>query len=58
MDTQTQILKFEFTVEEANHILQGLNELPAKIANPLIKKIIDAANAQVAPPPEPETILP
>lgn len=45
-ETNTLILKFEFTVDEANHILAALNEIPAKFANPLIKKIVDAANAQ------------
>lgn len=47
-----KIIKFELTVEEANHVLSGLHELPFKIAQPIIRKLIDAANAQIEPPPQ------
>ena len=40
-------LKFEFTVEEANLIFTALQEMPAKFANPLSKKISETANAQI-----------
>lgn len=43
------ILKFEFTLTEANHILAGLMELPAKIANPLMDKLTKAAKEQLEP---------
>lgn len=52
MDNKT--LKFEFTVDETNDILKGLNELPFRIAQPLIKKVVDVANAQIEQPPQPE----
>lgn len=40
-------LKFEFTIEEANLILTALQEMPAKLANPLTKKISETANEQI-----------
>lgn len=52
MENQNKVIKFEFTIDETNEILRGLNELPFKIAQPLIKKVVDAANAQLDPPPE------
>lgn len=39
--------KFELTEEEANVILTGLQELPAKLCNPLTKKLVDQAKAQL-----------
>ncbi len=36
-------------VEEVNAILAAINELPARVANPLSKKIVDMANAQLQP---------
>jgi len=38
------------TIDELNHILAGLQELPAKICNPLSKKLVDQAEAQLNPP--------
>lgn len=38
---------FELTEDEANLVLQGLQELPAKICNPLSKKIVEQAQAQM-----------
>jgi hypothetical protein len=37
---------FTFTEQEANAILQAIQELPAKIANPLTQKIQEQAKAQ------------
>jgi len=43
----TKIFKFEITEEEANTILTGLQELPAKLSNPVSKKLIEQAKAQI-----------
>jgi hypothetical protein len=40
-------LKFELTVEETNMILAGLQELPAKICNPLTEKLRQQAQPQL-----------
>lgn len=37
------------TLQEANQILAGLQELPAKICNPLAEKITKQANEQLNP---------
>jgi len=37
---------FTFTEQEANAILQAIQELPAKIANPLTQKIQEQAKNQ------------
>jgi hypothetical protein len=50
---ENTLLKFEFTLQEANSILAGLQELPAKIANPLSAKIRQQAEPQL-PKPEAE----
>ena len=42
-----QILTFTVTIDEANHILAGLQELPAKIANPLTNKLQVQAKDQI-----------
>lgn len=38
---------FTFTEEEANWILNAIQELPAKLANPLTKKLQEQAAAQI-----------
>lgn len=43
----TKTLTFEFSVDEANIVLAGLQELPARIANPLTQKIQQQAKAQL-----------
>ena len=53
--TKDTILKFEFTIEETNNLLAGLQELTAKICNPLTVKIQNQANEQL---PKPETPKP
>lgn len=48
-------VKFTFTditMEEANAILEGLQELPAKICNPLTQKLQDQAKTQLPKPSE------
>lgn len=35
------------TEQEANYLIAGLMELPAKIANPLVKKLQDQAREQM-----------
>jgi hypothetical protein len=40
-------LTFTFTVDEANAILAGLQELPAKVCNPLSAKIQQQASGQL-----------
>jgi hypothetical protein len=41
-------LNFVLTMQEANTILAALQELPAKIANPLTQKITEQAKPQIA----------
>jgi len=47
-------LTFTFTVQEANTILMALQEMPAKVANPLTAKIQQQAQPQL-PKSENET---
>lgn len=39
--------QFELTEDEANVILQGLQELPAKVCNPLSQKLVEQAKQQL-----------
>ena len=48
-------LNFTFTVQEANTLLTALQELPAKVANPLTAKIQQQAQPQL---PKPESEAP
>ena len=41
------------SIDEVNHILAGLQELPAKICNPLSQKVKLQAEAQLPPPEAP-----
>jgi hypothetical protein len=45
--TKDTVLKLELTIEETNHVLAGLQELSAKICNPLTVKIQKQANEQL-----------
>lgn len=47
-------LTFTFTIQEANTLLMALQEIPAKVANPLTAKIQQQAQPQL-PKPEGET---
>ena len=42
-----KIIIIEITVEETNTVLAGLQELPAKTANPLTQKILKQAQDQL-----------
>lgn len=44
---QEKKLRFEFSEAQTNTILQGLNELPAKVANPIIQEIYLQASKQM-----------
>jgi hypothetical protein len=46
---ETKTLNFTLTIEEANLVLAGLQELPAKVANPLTQKIQEQAREQLQP---------
>ena len=46
-DNENPILKFEITLNEANSILAGLQELPAKVCNPLSVKLQEQAKGQI-----------
>ena len=48
-------LTFTFTVQEANTLLMALQEMPAKVANPLTAKIQQQAQPQL---PKPENEAP
>ena len=45
--TKDTVLKLELTIEEINNILSGLQELSAKICNPLTVKIQKQASEQL-----------
>lgn len=48
MENQITFTISGLTLDEANAILAGLQELPAKVCNPLSEKIKQQANEQVA----------
>ena len=56
--TKDTVLKFEFTIEETNNLLAGLQELTAKICNPLTVKIQKQANEQLPKPETPQEEIP
>jgi hypothetical protein len=41
------VLTLKLTVEEANTLLQALQELPAKVSNPLSNKLVKQAQEQL-----------
>ena len=47
MVEKDKLIMLELTVEEANTILEGLQELPAKKANPLTQKLLKQAQDQL-----------
>lgn len=47
IDPKTFELQFTLTIEETNVILQGLQELPAKVSNPLTQKLQQQAGPQL-----------
>ena len=50
--TKDTVLTFQLTVEETNNVLAGLQELSAKICNPLTANIQTQAQKQLAPKEE------
>ena len=56
--TKDTVLKFEFTIEETNNLLAGLQELTAKICNPLTVKIQKQENEQLPKPETPQEEIP
>ena len=48
MTNQNPTFNFELTLEEANLVLASLQELPAKLCNPLSEKIKAQAQSQIA----------
>ena len=47
----------DLTPDEANVILAGLGELPAKISMVLIAKLKQQGDAQIQPPPPKQEVL-
>ena len=47
MTEKDKLITIEITVEEANTVLAGLQELPAKTANPLTQKLLKQAQEQL-----------
>lgn len=41
---------FKVSEQEANLIIAGLQEMPAKVANPLTRKLQEQAQSQLKPP--------
>jgi hypothetical protein len=46
---QEPVVKLELAVNDINLVLAALQELPHKIADPLLRKIMEQANTQLAP---------
>lgn len=47
MEQKDIVITLKITVEEANTILAGLQELPAKVSNPLTNKLVKQAQEQL-----------
>ena len=46
---QEPVVKLKLAVNDINLILAALQELPHKIADPMLRKIMEQANTQLAP---------
>jgi hypothetical protein len=46
---QEPVVNLELAVNDVNLVLAALQELPHKVADPLLRKIMGQANAQLAP---------
>lgn len=44
---QKILITLELTIDEVNTILSGLQELPAKVCNPLTNKVVKQAQDQL-----------
>ena len=47
---QEQKVSIEFGIQDLNTVMAALQELPHRIADPLLRKIMAQAQAQVQPP--------
>jgi|688.fasta_scaffold03348_23 hypothetical protein len=47
IDIKTHVIRISLTIEEVNQILTALQEMPAKICNPLSTKIHVQAESQI-----------
>ena len=47
IDIKTHIITISLTIEEINHILAALQEMPAKVCNPISSKIHIQAESQI-----------
>jgi hypothetical protein len=55
-ENKMEKLNFTFTLDQINLILQAIQELPAKVANPLSKEIHEQAQAQFPEEKAPEVV--
>ncbi len=55
IDIKTHIIRISLTIEEVNQILTALQEMPAKICNPLSTKIHVQAESQIPKDDETKT---
>jgi hypothetical protein len=55
MTQEDPVLSIALKISEINVVLAGLQELPFKVADPLLKNIIAQAQMQIAPQPTAET---
>lgn len=55
MTQEDPVLSIALKISEINVVLAGLQELPFKVADPLLKNIIAQAQMQIAPQPPAET---
>lgn len=55
MTQEDPVLSIALKISEINVVLAGLQELPFKVADPLLKNIIAQAQMQIAPQPAAET---
>jgi hypothetical protein len=46
---QEPVVKLDLLVNDVNLVLAALQELPHKVSDPLLRKIMGQANAQLAP---------
>ena len=54
MTQEDPVLSIALKISEINVVLAGLQELPFKVADPLLKNIIAQAQMQIAPQPAAE----
>ena len=55
MTQEDPVLSIALKISEINVVLAGLQELPFKVADPLLKGIIAQAQMQIAPQPAEES---